>query len=157
MDVFALFGTVALTIVLTPFVFVLDLWARARGLSPGRRWTILGSVIALAGYGAATVYGLAFLHPLDVCASATGHGVYMDTMRDYRLDHVSVDAFPPRVTCVWGRVMPDGDPQELIASAWGRLLMYAGLALAVTGVGRDFLGRGDGGATPTTPTRRNLA
>ncbi|MEV1065185.1 hypothetical protein [Streptomyces sp. NPDC050263] len=141
MDVFADFGTMALTIVLAPFVVALDLWARARGLSPGRRWTILGSAIALAGYGAATVYGLAFLHPMDVCASPTGDGVYMDMMRDYRLDRVTVDAFPPRVTCVWGRVMPDGDPRELLASEWGRWLMYAGLALAVTGVGRDRVGR----------------
>ncbi|MFI5798591.1 hypothetical protein [Streptomyces sp. NPDC051677] len=139
MDLFAFFGPVAVTIVLAPLVVVLRAWGRARGWSPGRQWTVLGSLVAAAGYGAATVYGLAFLHPMDVCASPTGDGVYMDMMRDYRLDHVSVDVFPPRVTCVWAGAASYGGPPELAASTWGRWLMYAGLAVAVAGACRAWL------------------
>lgn len=151
MDLLAFFGPVAVTLFLVPFVFVLHFWVRARGWAPARRWVLLGSVVAVAGYGAATVYGLAFIHPLDLCASPTGDGVYMDLMRDYRLDHVTVDAFPPRVTCVWGRVLPDGDPQELVVSTWGRWLMYAGLAVAGAGAWRARLDR------DAPEIRKNLA
>ncbi|MEU6368009.1 hypothetical protein ABZ876_20250 [Streptomyces sp. NPDC046931] len=140
MDLLALFGPPALTVVLTPLAVVLyRYWARTRQPSPAKRWAVAGSVIALAGYGAATVYGIAFLRPLDLCASKTGDGVYMDTMRDYALDRVTVDVFPPRVTCVWGRVMPDGDPQELFASLWGRWLMFAGLAVVAASAVRAVL------------------
>jgi hypothetical protein len=118
---------------------------------------VLGSAVALAGYGAATVYGLAFVHPLDICASPTGDGVYMDLMRDYRLDHVTVDTFPPRVTCVWDGMASYGDPPELAASTWGRWLMYAGLAVAVTGACRAWITQGTPDARSTPGTRKNIA
>jgi hypothetical protein len=80
-DLLAFFGPMAVTLALVPFFAVLQWWGRTRGWSPARRWVVLGSAVALAGYGAATVYGLAFLHHLDVCDSPTGDGVYMDMLR----------------------------------------------------------------------------
>ncbi|WP_369247962.1 hypothetical protein [Streptomyces sp. R41] len=142
MDWLAFFGSPIVTLVLTPVAVALYLWGtRARRPSPAKRWAAIGMMPAVAGYGAATVYGLAFLHPLDLCASKTGDGAYMDTMRDYALDHVTVEAFPPRVTCFWGRTMPDGDPQELIASFWARGLMYVGVAVAVPSAAKALLDR----------------
>ncbi|MFG2726601.1 hypothetical protein [Streptomyces canus] len=78
---------------------------------------------AIAAYGAGTVYGLAFTNPLDLCGDKTGDGVYMDAGRDYRLTSVSVDSFPPSITCHW----TSGHSTEVVWF-WASPLLYAGLA-----------------------------
>lgn len=101
-SLFATFGPPAITVLLFAVgVVPYALWVTRRNPSRPTRWAVLGLAAAIAAYGAGTVYGLAFTNPLDVCASPTGDGVYMDAGRDYRLTSVNVDSFPPSITCHW--------------------------------------------------------
>ncbi|MFI1167982.1 hypothetical protein ACH4UM_31385 [Streptomyces sp. NPDC020801] len=90
------------------------------------RWAVIGIAAAIAAYGAGTVYGLAFTNPLDVCGDKTGDGVYMDAGRDYSLTSVSVDSFPPSITCH----RAGGHSTEEVWF-WAPPLLYAGLACSV--------------------------
>ena len=101
-SLFATFGPPAITVLLFAVGAVpYALWVTRRNPSRPTRWAVLGLAAAIAAYGAGTVYGLAFTNPLDVCASPTGDGVYMDAGRDHRLTSVNVDSFPPSITCHW--------------------------------------------------------
>lgn len=126
-SLFALFGPPAMTI----FLFAVGAipyasWVSRRKPSRPARWAVIGSVAAIAAYGAGSVYGLAFTNPLDVCAGKTGAGVYMDAGRDYRLTSVDVNGFPPSVSCHWS----SGYSTEAVWF-WTSLLLWAGLACAV--------------------------
>ncbi|GAA2334304.1 hypothetical protein OKJ48_23250 [Streptomyces kunmingensis] len=126
-SLFALFGPPVITI----FLFAVGaipyaLWVSRRKPSRLVRWAVIGSVAAIAAYGAGSVYGLAFTNPLDVCADETGDGVYMDAGRDYTLTSVDVKSFPPSISCQWS----SGYSTEVVWF-WSSLLLYAGLACAV--------------------------
>ncbi|MFJ6741618.1 hypothetical protein ACIQOU_22325 [Streptomyces sp. NPDC091279] len=126
-SLFAFFGPPVVTLL----AFVLGVlpyasWVKRRKPSRSARWAVVGGAAALAAYGAGTVYGLAFTDPLGTCASPTGDGVYLDTLRDSRLTSVDVDSFPPSLTCHWA----DGHDTEA-APFWAAPLLYAGLACAV--------------------------
>lgn len=124
---FSFFGPPAITLLLFAVgVFPYALWVTRKKPSHPARWTVIGIAVAIAAYGAGTVYGLAFTNPLDVCADKTGNGVYMDVGRDYSLASVSVDSFPPSVTCHW----TSGNSTEAVWF-WAPPLLYAGLACAV--------------------------
>ncbi|POX64836.1 hypothetical protein C3492_03595 [Streptomyces sp. Ru62] len=97
--------------------------ATRRKPSRSARWAVIGAAAAIAGYGAATVYGLAFTNPLDLCGERGGDGVYRDAGRDYGLTSVSVDGFPPSVTCHW---TSGHDTEEVWF--WAPPLLYAGPA-----------------------------
>lgn len=123
-SLFAFFGPPAITLLL----FVVGalpyaLWVTRRKPSRQARWAVIGMAAAIAAYGAGTVYGLAFTNPLDVCGDMTGDGVYMDAGRDYSLTSVSVDSFPPSITCHWS----SGHSTEQVWF-WAPPLLYAGLA-----------------------------
>ncbi|MFF4500200.1 hypothetical protein [Streptomyces sp. NPDC001401] len=123
-SLFASLGPPAITALLfavgtLPFA----VWVTRRKPSQPARWAVIGIVAAIAAYGAGTVYGLAFTSPLDVCADKTGDGVYMDAGRDFRLTSVSVDGFPPSITCHW----TSGHSTEMVWF-WAAPLLYAGLA-----------------------------
>ncbi|MEV6838389.1 hypothetical protein AB0N17_28415 [Streptomyces sp. NPDC051133] len=124
---FALFGPPAITLFLLavgalPYAF----WVSRRKPSRPVRWAVIGIAAVIAAYGAATVYGLAFTNPLDVCGDKTGDGAYLDAGRHYRLASVSVDGFPPSITCHWA----GGHSTEEVWF-WAPPLLYAGLACTV--------------------------
>ncbi|MFJ9871384.1 hypothetical protein [Streptomyces sp. NPDC101165] len=126
-SLFALFGPPAITLLL----FVVGaipyaLWVTRRKPSQPARWAVIGSAAAIAAYGAGTVYGLAFTNPLDVCGDKTGDGVYMDAGRDYSLTSVSVDNFPPSITCHW----TSGHSTEEVWF-WTAPLLYAGAVCSI--------------------------
>lgn len=123
-SLFTFFGPPAITL----FLFAVGavpyaLWVARRKPSRPARWAVIGFAAAIAAYGAGTVYGLAFTNPLDICGDRTGDGVYMDAARDYSLTSVSVDGFPPSVTCHWSS---GHSTQEVWF--WVPPLLYAGLA-----------------------------
>ncbi|MEU0117596.1 hypothetical protein ABZ137_28885 [Streptomyces bobili] len=121
---FAAFGPFAITLLLIAVgAFPYALWVTRRKPSQPARWAVIGIAVAIAAYGAGTLYGLAFTNPLDLCAHKTGDGVYMDAGRDYRLASVSVDSFPPSITCRW----TSGHSTDLVWF-WAPPLLYAGLA-----------------------------
>ncbi|MFJ2609648.1 hypothetical protein ACIQOU_22345 [Streptomyces sp. NPDC091279] len=126
-SLFTFFGPPVVTLLLFVLgVLPYALWVKRRKPSTPARWAVVGAAVALAAYGAATVYGLAFTNPLDTCADRTGDGVYMDTLRDYRLTSVDVDSFPPSITCHWA----GGDSTEAVPF-WAPPLLYTGLACFV--------------------------
>ncbi|MFE7853209.1 hypothetical protein [Streptomyces sp. NPDC057403] len=123
-SLFAFFGPPAITLLLFAVgAFPYALWVTRRKPSRPARWAVIGIATAIAAYGAGTVYGLAFTNPLDVCGNRTGNGVYMDAGRDYGLTSVSVDSFPPSITCHW---TSGHDTEEVWF--WTLPLLYAGLA-----------------------------
>ncbi|MGW7409754.1 hypothetical protein ACWGI9_39685 [Streptomyces sp. NPDC054833] len=123
----AFFGPPAITLLLFAVgAFPYALWVTRRKPSQPARWAVIGIAAAIAAYGAATVYGLAFTNPLDICGDKTGDGVYMDAGRDYSLTSVSVDSFPPSITCHWA----SGHSTEEVWF-WAPPLLYAGLACSV--------------------------
>ncbi|MDX3532260.1 hypothetical protein P1P75_39175 [Streptomyces sp. ID05-39B] len=122
-SLFTTFGPPAITILLFAVgAFPYALWVTRRKPSQPARWAVTGLAAAIAAYGAGTLYGLAFTNPLDVCADRTGDGVYMDAGRDYHLTSVSVDSFPPSITCHW---TSGHNTQEVWF--WVVPLLYAGL------------------------------
>ncbi|MCC5478298.1 hypothetical protein [Streptomyces barringtoniae] len=126
-SLFAFFGPPAITLLLfAAGTFPYALWVARRKPSRAARWAVIGSAAAIAAYGAGTVYGIAFTNPLDVCGDKTGDGVYMDAGRDYGLTSVSVDSFPPSITCHW----TSGHSTEAVWF-WTAPLLYAGLACSV--------------------------
>ncbi|MFD4632342.1 hypothetical protein ACFVYR_30670 [Streptomyces sp. NPDC058284] len=123
-SLFALFGPLAITLLLFAVGTIpYALWVTRRKPSRPARWAVIGGAAAIAAYGAGTVYGLAFTKPLDICGDETGDGVYRDVGRDYGLTSVSVDSFPPSVTCHW----TSGHATEAVWF-WSTPLLYAGLA-----------------------------
>ncbi|MER6026204.1 hypothetical protein [Streptomyces sp. NPDC001851] len=126
-SLFTFFGPPVITLLLFAVgTFPYFLWAARRKPSQPARWAVIGTATAIAAYGAATVYGLAFTHPLDVCGDKTGAGVYMDAGRDYGLTSVSVNSFPPSITCHW----TSGHSTEMVWF-WAPPLLYAGLVCSV--------------------------
>ncbi|MGW5425908.1 hypothetical protein ACWET9_01610 [Streptomyces sp. NPDC004059] len=126
-SLFSFFGPPAITLLLFAVgAFPFSLWVTRRKPSQPARWAVIGIAAAIAAYGAGTVYGLAFTNPLDVCGDRTGDGVYMDAGRDYSLTSVSVDNFPPSITCHW----TSGHSTEEVWF-WAPPLLYAGLACSV--------------------------
>ncbi|GGW78510.1 hypothetical protein AB0M58_42500 [Streptomyces bobili] len=124
---FTVFGPPAITILLFAVgAFPYAWWMTRRKPSQPARWGVTGLAAAITAYGAGTLYGLAFTNPLDVCADRTGDGVYMDAGRDYNLTSVSVDSFPPSITCHW---TSGHSTQEVWF--WVVPLMYAGLTCLV--------------------------
>ena len=143
-SLFAFFGPPLITI----FLFAVGtlpyaLWVTKRKPSRPARWAVIGVAAAIAGYGAGTVYGLAFTNPLDVCADRTGDGAYMDTGRDSTLISVNVDGFPLSVKCHWS----SGHSTEM-AWPWASPLLYAGLACAVGCSGLLLVNRHKDGKAP---------
>ncbi len=123
-SLFAFFGPPAITLLLFAVGTVpYALWVSRRKPSRPVRWAVIGVAAAIAGYGAASVYGLALTNPLDLCGDRGGDGVYRDAGRDYGLTSVSVDGFPPSVTCHW----TSGHNTEVVWF-WAPPLLYAGLA-----------------------------
>ncbi|MEV7326179.1 hypothetical protein [Streptomyces sp. NPDC093970] len=134
---FAFFGPLAITVVLCaagPFPYWW--WVTRRTPAPPARWAAIGIAAAVAAYGAGTLYGLAFTNPLDLCATRTGDGRYEDAGRDYSLVSVHRDGFPPSVVCHWS----SGHSTDVVWF-WVTPLLYAGLAVAVTGFVLLLLGR----------------
>ncbi|MEV7690673.1 hypothetical protein ACFW1F_11185 [Streptomyces bungoensis] len=126
-SLFAFFGPPAITLLLFAVgAFPYWFWVTRRKPSQPARWAVIGIAAAINAYGAGTVYGLAFTNPFDVCGDKTGGGVYMDAGRDYSLTSVSVDSFPPSITCHW----TSGHSTEEVWF-WAPPLLYAGLACAV--------------------------
>ncbi|MFJ4690032.1 hypothetical protein [Streptomyces sp. NPDC088766] len=126
-SLFSFFGPPAVTLLLFAVgTFPYALWVSRRKPSRPARWAAIGVAAALAAYGAGTVYGLAFTNPLDVCGDKTGGGVYMDAGRDHVLVSVSVDSFPPSITCHW-----TGGHSSQEVRFWVLPLLYAGLACVV--------------------------
>ncbi|MET9504361.1 hypothetical protein ABZY42_22030 [Streptomyces sp. NPDC006622] len=124
MSLLAFFGPPAITLLLFAVgAFPYALWVTRRKPSQPARWAVIGIAAAIAAYGAGTVYGLAFTNPLDVCGDKTGDGVYMDAGRDFGLTRVSVDSFPPSITCHW----TSGHDTEAVWF-WTSPLLYAGVA-----------------------------
>jgi hypothetical protein len=126
-SLFAFFGPPAISLLLfavgaVPYAW----WVTRRQPSRPARWAVIGCVAAVVAYGAGAVYGLAFTNPLDVCGDRTGDGVYRDVGREYSLTSVTVDSFPPSVTCHW----TSGHSTEEVWF-WVPPLLYAGLACAV--------------------------
>jgi hypothetical protein len=136
-SLFAMFGPPAITL----FLFAVGaipyaLWVTRRNPSRPARWAVMGGAAAIAAYGAGTVYGLAFSNPLDVCGAKIGSGEYMDVGRDYTLTSVSVDSFPPSITCHWS----SGHSTEEVWF-WASPLLYTGLACAVVCSALLLIGR----------------
>jgi hypothetical protein len=126
MPLFALFGPPAITLLLFIIgVFPYALWAARKRPSRAARLAAIGSAAAGAAYGAGTFYGLAYTHPLDLCATKTASGDYVDSGRDYHLTSATVHDFPPSVTCHWSSGASTND-----VSFWTTPLLYAGLACA---------------------------
>jgi hypothetical protein len=122
----ALFGPPAITLLLFIIgVFPYALWVTRQKPSRRARLAAVGSAAALAAYGAGTFYGLAYAYPLDLCATKTASGDYVDTGRDYSLVSATVHHFPPSVTCHWSSGYSTND-----VSFWTTPLLYAGLACA---------------------------
>ncbi|MCF4140118.1 hypothetical protein L1856_29750 [Streptomyces sp. Tue 6430] len=144
-SLFSFFGPPVVTLLL--FVvgtFPYALWVARRKPSRPARWAVIGIAAALAAYGAGTVYGLAFTSPLDVCGDKAGDGVYRDVGRDYALTSVTVDGFPPSVTCHW-----TSGHRTRAVWFWVSPLLYAGLAcfavcVALLLVNRDKRGEAAG-------------
>ncbi|MER7198174.1 hypothetical protein CG723_41165 [Streptomyces sp. CB01635] len=127
MSVFTFFVTPAITLLLFAVgTLPYALWASRRKPSRPARWAAIGSAAAIAAYGAATVYGLAFTNPLAVCGDETSNGLYADAEGDSLLTSVSVDSFPPSITCHWS-----GGHSTDAVWFWTLPLLYAGLACAV--------------------------
>ncbi|MEW1833201.1 hypothetical protein [Streptomyces sp. NPDC088196] len=121
---FAIFGPPLITVFLVALGAVpYGLWVARKKPSRLARWAVIGGAVAIAAYGAGTDYGLAFTHPLDLCADRTGDGLYMDIGRDFTLTSVSRDSFPLSVTCHWS----SGYDTEIVWF-WATPLWYAGLA-----------------------------
>ncbi|MFI9604057.1 hypothetical protein ACWEQ7_13290 [Streptomyces sp. NPDC004069] len=136
MSFFTFFGPPAITLLLFAVgTLPYALWVTWRKPSRPARWAVIGIAAAIAAYGAGTVYGLAFTNPLAVCGDKTGHGVYMDVARKYSLTSVSVDSFPPSITCHW----TSGHSTEVVS--WAPPLLYAGLACSVACFVLLFLNR----------------
>ncbi|KOV98711.1 hypothetical protein ADK65_20445 [Streptomyces sp. NRRL B-1140] len=126
MALFALFGPPAITLLLFLIgVFPYALWVTRKKPSRKARLAAVGSAAALAAYGAGTFYGLAYANPLDLCATRTANGDYVDTGRDYSLESATVHHFPPSVTCHWSSGYSTND-----GAFWTTPLLYAGLACA---------------------------
>ncbi|MFE7932196.1 hypothetical protein ACFU6S_26405 [Streptomyces sp. NPDC057456] len=126
-SLFTFFGPPAITLLLFAIgALPYALWVTRRKPSRPARWAVIGSAAAIAAYGAGTVYGLAFTNPLDVCGDETGNGVYMDAGRGHSLTSVTVDSFPPSITCHW----TSGYSTEEVWF-WAKLLLYAGLVCSV--------------------------
>lgn len=126
MTFFALFGPPAITLLLFVIgVFPYALWVTRKKPSRTARLAAVGSAAALAAYGAGTFYGLAYTNPLDLCATKTASGDYLDSGRDYSLTSATVHHFPPSVTCHWSSGYSTND-----VSFWVTPLLFAGLACA---------------------------
>ncbi|MFE4547201.1 hypothetical protein [Streptomyces sp. NPDC056785] len=126
-NLFAFFGPPVITLALfVTGTLPYALWVKWRNPSRAARWAVLGGAAAIAAYGAATVYGLAFTDPLDLCGTRTGDGVYMDAGRDYSLTSADVGGFPPSATCHW----TSGHSSD-VGWFWTAPLLYAGIACAV--------------------------
>ncbi|WP_330259446.1 hypothetical protein OG586_21765 [Streptomyces murinus] len=126
-SLFAFFGPPAITVLLFAVgALPYAIWVTRKKPSRPARWAVIGSLAVVAAYGAGTVYGLAFTNPLDLCGDKAGDGVYMDAGRDYSLTSVSVDSFPPSITCHW----TSGHSTEEVWF-WAPPLLYAGLVCLV--------------------------
>ncbi|WP_223772469.1 hypothetical protein [Streptomyces sp. 135] len=126
MELFALFGPPAITLLLFIIAaFPYALWVTRRKPTRSARLAAVGSALALAAYGAGTFYGLAYTHPLDLCATKTASGDYVDVGRDYTLTSATIHHFPPSVTCHWSSGHSTND-----VSFWTTPLLYMGLACA---------------------------
>ncbi|MCX5387659.1 hypothetical protein [Streptomyces sp. NBC_00083] len=124
---FAVFVPPVITVLLYVVgVLPYALWVAKRAPSKPARWAVIGTAAAISAYGAGTLYGLAFTKPMDVCGDLTGRGVYMDASRHYGLTSVSVDAFPPSITCHW----TSGNSTQAVG-LWTTALLFAGLACAL--------------------------
>ncbi|MGV9700015.1 hypothetical protein ACWDTR_30180 [Streptomyces sp. NPDC003470] len=126
MAFFALFGPPAVTLILVVIgVFPYAWWvARKKPSRPARLAAIAGAA-AVAAYGAGTFYGFAYTHPLDLCATKTASGDYVDSGRDYSLASATVHHFPPSLTCHWSSGHSTND-----VAFWTTPLLYAALACA---------------------------
>ncbi|MFF4794606.1 hypothetical protein ACFY2M_33735 [Streptomyces sp. NPDC001276] len=112
------FGTQLITVCLLMVgILPYGLWTAARHPSRQARWAVTGLYTAVVGYAGAVAYGFAFTDPVGVCGWRT-----LDN--DFPLVHVTVDAFPPDVTCYWS----DRPSHATALSAW---VMWVGLAIAV--------------------------
>ncbi|MFE7990762.1 hypothetical protein [Streptomyces shenzhenensis] len=126
MSLFALFGPPVITLLLFIVgVFPYALWVSRRKPSRAARLAAISTSVALAAYGAGTYYGLAYTNPLDLCATKTASGSYMDSGRDYSLTSAEVHGFPPSITCHWSSGYSTND-----VSFWTTPLLCAGLACA---------------------------
>lgn len=126
MELFALFGPPAITLLLFVIaVFPYGLWVTRKKPTRTARLAVAGSAAALAAYGAGTFYGLAYTHPLDLCATKTASGDYVDVAAEYGLTSATIHHFPPSVTCHWSSGHSTND-----VSFWTTPLLYTGLACA---------------------------
>jgi len=134
---FAIFGPPVITVFLVALGAVpYGLWVTRKKPSRLARWAVIGGAVAIAAYGAGTDYGLAFTHPLDLCADRTGDGLYMDMGRDSTLTSVSRGSFPLSVKCHWNNRY-----STEIVWPWASPLLYAGLACCIGCSGMLLLNR----------------
>lgn len=85
----------------------------------------------MLGYAGAVAYGLAFTDPVQVCGEKT-----LDN--DFPLVRVSVNAFPPDVSCYWTDSGAYGPSHPTALGTW---VMWAGTGVLVVALSVILIGR----------------